>query len=296
MHHPSITLAFALGLSTTILAQGGDGDEGKARTGTEEPAPVADTGKVLKSDRAMTPIRSNFAAAGTIALKPRRLAPSQSGELCFVIMLKDNLVALPGAPVELSFKPGECPCTLGDETVDPPAVGKIASRFRGKPIHEETLILRTPIQIHPDAAFRRYPVEGTVSFPVHDATTGRPLGKLEKRVRGFVHVGKPLPVFEGGDVRVAKQGPTPKQAADLGSRNPGTSGENVPSSPETPSAGSSGPEGRMERPSRSAPVDTDASEVAIREGTLDTVPWTWIFAGAGALGLALILLLRGRRS
>jgi hypothetical protein len=198
-----------------------------------------------------TPITPDGASlfSPLLSLKPRRLAPSQSGEIVVVVMLSrsGNGVVLPGTHAKLELEPAaDTPFAFGAATLDPAEPGQLSTRFVGKPVYDNTLIFRVPVTVKGDAKDAKRTVSGFVELAMVNGHTGESMGTYRTKVSGFAKIGKPLPMAVAAHKPKSARAETPTEVP--GSPQVKTPTVDTKAKATAPPGSSGGGTGRLEQP------------------------------------------------
>jgi hypothetical protein len=162
------------------VGDGGGGEAGSADDPTPAEA-VVFTGRGAQF----------FSALG--AVRPRRLAPGETGTLHVVVTLRPGRVVLPDAHIVLSVKEGKGPWVLGSTQVKPARLAEYAKHYAGKPVYDDTIEFEVPLTVAEDAKHQKVNLAGYVQLDVTDGGNGESLGRIAGALTGRVHIGSPLP-------------------------------------------------------------------------------------------------------
>ena len=233
----------------------------------------------------------------SVMVRPPRLAPGESGELYVYVTLRGFAVVVPGARVEAEYKKVQGPLVLGSDDLMPAKPGTRKTRFKGKPVYDDSLTFKIPITISPDAKHGTAQFEGSVLLEVTHGDTGDVLGRFRAVAPGRVEIGRPFPrpVPQGAGRRPAGSNPKPAP----GSKTAGTGTDPVAAGSKRP-GGKGGAkakatgEGHLnqgEGPSTEEPNSSALSEdVGEASDTMDLAFW-----GIGGLLVVLLVLVLRRR-
>ncbi len=232
-------------------------------------------------------------------LKPRRLAPGQSGELIVTVTFtsRGNAVVFPGSTMKLELDWFRGPLVYGTQTIEPAKISELKTKFKGQRVYDEVLIFRVPVRVKADAEYQKFPIKGHVEFTLHDAQSGKSLGVFATAISGTAHIGKPLPntaiarqAKAGGDRGPGSAGAAKTTTTDTGTVNPGTA---IPGAADAATgAAKTGP--TLQASGRGTPDGPATAGNAYEElGGSSTDTYLWI---AGTLiGLLIALFVWRRR-
>ncbi|MHC4078119.1 MAG: hypothetical protein ACYST0_06720, partial [Planctomycetota bacterium] len=113
-----------------------------------------------------------------VMVRPRRLAPGESGSLYIHVTLRGIAVVVPGARVEVKYDKAQGPLALGQHEVRPAQRGTRETRFKGQPVWDDALTFKIPVSVRADAKFGQAKFEGSVLLEVSDGRTGELLGRF----------------------------------------------------------------------------------------------------------------------
>ena len=124
---------------------------------------------------------------------PSRIAPGGNGTLIIMLSLLDTTVIQAGAAIEVGYDAKQAPVTLAQWTIDPPKPGKQVGVFQGKPVYDDTGMIRIPIAVDATTKFGKYPVDLALQIPLHESRAGKPIGVYSQTLRAEIVVGRALP-------------------------------------------------------------------------------------------------------
>ena len=122
----------------------------------------------------------------SVMVRPPRLAPGESGELYVYVTLRGFAVVVPGARVEAEYKKVQGPLVLGSDDLMPAKPGTRKTRFKGKPVYDDSLTFKIPITVSPDAKHGPAQFEGSVLLEITHGDTGDVLGRFRAVAPGRV--------------------------------------------------------------------------------------------------------------
>ena len=266
---------------------GGGATDGAATKPVDPDNPTA--GEVLVN----TSRGSKFFAA-LASVRPRRLAPGETGVLHVVVTLRPGRVVLPDALIFLNVKRDKGPWVLGQTELKPARLAEYAKHYAGKPVYDDTIEFEVPLTVAADAKHDKYSLAGYVQLEVTNGSDGKSLGLIAGGLVGRVHIGNPL--LSAGIAKKVKKvaGSTKRPDSEV-------------SDPVTERQVSPGFEGGSD-----GPVNTDPSasyEGVLSEGTensagnsssldpdLSSGKSYWpMLAGLALLLVVVFLFLRGKR-
>lgn len=140
-------------------------------------------------------------------VRPRRLAPGQSGACELVLALKNNAVLKPDTGFALQYEHQQDGIQLGKWHRDKAPLGTLYPLTRNRPIYDNTVQVKIPIRVAPNAKAGDHHLNIALRTVFHNGDSGEPLGRYRDLVVCTVEVGAPLP----GTVvpRTAKKPPQP---------------------------------------------------------------------------------------
>ncbi|MEE9125608.1 MAG: hypothetical protein V3U11_00560 [Planctomycetota bacterium] len=236
----------------------------------------------------------------TVMVRPPRLAPGETGDLYVHVTLRGPAVVLPGARIEARYKRAQGPLALGSQEPKPARLGARKTRFKGKPVWDDSLTFKIPVTVRSDAKHGETPFEGTVMLEITHGDTGDMIGRFQAVAPGRIEIGRPFPrpvpqvggraaagssPIKGRGVKPAGAGT--KAGAAATNRPRGDDGSGVKAAGEGHLAGTD--------PTGSGPVSTAPGEEIAGEGGADMVDMDWAFWGIGGLLVLLLLLVLRRR-
>jgi len=127
------------------------------------------------------------------SLRPRRLAPGESGTLHVVVILRKDRVVLPDKHILLHVEQENCPLILGAQQRKPARVAEYSKRYQGQKIYDDSIEFEIPVTVAGTAKPQKYLLRGRVELDVTAASTGKSLGRITGGLNGAVKIGKPLP-------------------------------------------------------------------------------------------------------
>lgn len=144
-----------------------------------------------------------------VMVRPRRLAPGESGELYVHVTLRGHAVVLPGASIALNYESNQGALVLGTHELQPAKVGVRETRYKGKPVWDDALTFKMPVSVRSDAKAGPAPFMGAVKLAVCDGRTGELIGRFQAEAPGQVLIGRPfprpVPLVENGSQRPGGQ-------------------------------------------------------------------------------------------
>ena len=129
----------------------------------------------------------------TVMVRPRRLAPGESGDLYVHVTLRGHAVVVPGATISLTYDKAQGPLAFGEEKLRPAAPGVREERFKGKPVWDDALTFEIPVSVRSDAKFGNAAFVGSVQLEVSDGRTGQLIGRFRAEAPGRILIGRPFP-------------------------------------------------------------------------------------------------------
>ena len=235
-----------------------------------------------------------------VMVRPPRLAPGETGDLYVHVTLRGPAVVLPGARIEARYKKAQGPLALGSQELKPARPGTRKTRFKGKPVWDDSLTFKIPVTVRSDAKHGETPFEGTVMLEITHGDTGDMIGRFQAVAPGRIEIGRPFPrpVPQVGGRAAAgsspNKGPGGKSAG--AGTNAGAAGTNRPRGDDGSGVKAAG-EGHLtgtQDPTGSGPASTAPGEEIAGEGgapeMMDLAFW-----GIGGLLVVLLLLVLGRR-
>ena len=128
-----------------------------------------------------------------VMVRPRRLAPGESGDLYVYVTLGGHAVVVPGASISLTYGKAQGPLALGVEQLLPAALGVRETLFKGKPVWDDALTFKIPLSVSSDAKFGNAAFVGSVQLEVCDGRTGELIGRFRAEAPGRILIGRPFP-------------------------------------------------------------------------------------------------------
>lgn len=242
------------------------------------------------------PLRGDNFFTALASVRPRRLAPGESGTLHVVVTLRPGWVVLPTAHMKLVVDPKDCPLILGQPSHKPARVARFAKLFEGQRVYDDSIEFEVPVTVGKSAETQKHYLKGTVEIDMTDAKTGKPGGRIVGSLVGYAKIGASLPkpkidrvkrgrgaakTAESGPGTTAKAGIEPKSPTIAGKTETGTGTGQTTKTLETTGPGTadlSGP---------------DAGELVV--DSTDGNVLLLILGGLGMLVMIVLLVLRGRR-
>ena len=224
----------------------------------------------------------------TAHLRPRRLAPGESGKLSVLVQLRRDNVVPGGATARLELAADNGPLILGVPELMAPGKGTPNTKFAGQPVYEGTMVFLAPVTIREDAKPGMYQVRGTVHAEISDSKTGRKYGLFRTEVQGKVRVGPSL-------TPKAKNAPrVPRQAGPADTVPDTTARARPPERKDAVAPRVDAPESASAQPGQSAPPAANVTPSPVPAAAPPTGISFVLLAGLG-LAVVLILLLLVRR-
>jgi hypothetical protein len=128
-----------------------------------------------------------------VMVRPRRLAPGESGNLYVHVTLRGHAVVVPGATINLTYAKTQGSLTLGSHELQPAKPGVRETRYKGKPVYDDSLTFKIPLGVDSNAKAGNAPFVGSVLLEVSDGRTGEMIGRFRAEAPGQVLVGRPFP-------------------------------------------------------------------------------------------------------
>jgi hypothetical protein len=268
------------------------------QTQTERVVPPAEL-EDLRARNLIPRIHAAQLFAATASIRPRQLAPGETGTLHVLVVLSRDTVVLPGSKVALEVFADVLPVTLGTSKVVPPRKGTLPGRFRDALVYDNVVEIRTPVTIAAGTEAKKYPIAGHVEIEIHSSTTGQRIGEFYSGIDGWLKVGRSLATATTPNSRRVGGSTPSRGSGDSSSAITGAGGVASPDvGPGGPDRG--GPDrggrlgaGRAESSPRGGPNDGDATAAAAP----NPVPWSLLSLSLGGLvllGLIVALLARKR--
>ena len=214
--------------------------------------------------------------------------------------LRGPAVVLPGARIEAKYKTAQGPLVLGSQELRPAQPGTRKTRFKGKPVWDDSLTFKIPVTVSSDAKHGQTPFEGTVLLEITHGDTGDLIGRFQAVAPGRIEIGRPFPrpVPQVGGKATAgsspRKGPGGKSAG--AGTNAGAAATNRPRGDDGSGVKAAG-EGHLTGtdPTGSGPASTaPGEEIAGEGGAADMMDWAFFWGIGGLLVVLLLLVLRRR--
>jgi len=129
----------------------------------------------------------------SVMVRPRRLAPGESGDLYIHVTLRGQAVVLPGAVIALTYERAQGPLAFGQEELIPAKPGVRETRFKGKPVWDDALTFKIPMSVRADAKLGNAQFAGAVRLEISDGKTGEMIGRFQAEAPGRIVIGRPFP-------------------------------------------------------------------------------------------------------
>jgi len=239
----------------------------------------------------MTPRSASFFQA-LASLRPRRLAPGESGTLHVVVSLRPARVVLPSGHIELHLDEESSPLQYGPIKRKPARVAELEERFKGQEVYDDSIEFEVPVTALAEAKADKHILKGYVRLDVTEATTGKSLGRITGSLMGYANIGASLP-RPGVSRAAADDGPAVQTEAPAGEdgKSPGVSGQGG-------SQAGSGAGGETQASLERVATEADGIGEDVLPMRPDPVGWDsllgWL-AMIGAVVLVLVLLVLGMR-
>ncbi len=127
-----------------------------------------------------------------VGVKPRRVAPGQSGEVSIVLSMQPGFVLLPGQ-IDVAYSRSNAAMEFGDWSIDDPKRGLAEGPFHGQPVYENYARITIPFTVAADADMTKWAVSFTLTATVSDASSGGSRGQSQGSASTQIDVGPPLP-------------------------------------------------------------------------------------------------------
>ena len=268
------------GKSGSAGVEAGDGGGGEAGS-ADDPTPaevVVFTGRGAQF----------FSVLG--AVRPRRLAPGETGILHVVVTLRPGRVVLPDAHIVLRVKEGKGPWALGSTQLKPARLAEYAKRYAGKPVYDDSIEFEIPLTVAEDAKHQKVNLVGHVQLDVTDGASGESLGRIAGRLTGQVHIGSPLP--RSAVVRRANK---TKGADSNGSPAVVDSTKGKPAKDGSAAAAQTGSNSSYEQGPSELTENRDVNTGTVDPDLSSGKSYWPMLAGLALLLLVVFLFLRGKR-
>lgn len=123
--------------------------------------------------------------------RPPKLMPGESGTLLITAILQGAAV-LP-APLQMTMiaRNPRGSVALGAMVANPAQLGVLAKGYLGRPVYENTAVLRVPVTMGTDAKLgSKQPVALDLQFDIFDGTSAQVVGRFIERVTTKIEVGQ----------------------------------------------------------------------------------------------------------
>lgn len=191
---PSLLLALSLGLLPALTAQNTEGSsESKKAIEADEQARLAGETGEKEHTASVSPAFLTNLVQGTVSLRPRRLAPGESGTLVVLLILQNPAVVMADAAVGLEYDAKQGGLELGSFAVVPAKMGTLATRFVGTPVHDNSVTIEIPVTVAKAALHGDVRVTFQAKVPLTDGVQGISFGEGLIPITGQVKIGRPLP-------------------------------------------------------------------------------------------------------
>ncbi len=188
--------------NSQVKSESGEGNEARKaqkgeKGGKDEKGELTDSGDnadgMATGASTINPSALVGYAFAHVTTRPRRLAPGESGALVVVVALNTPAIVPGGAAVGLEYQVKQATLDLGSYAVMPPNLGTLDTKFKGQPVHDNTLTIEIPISVDDQAHRGDVPVAFSLKTMLVNGTTGQPMGELLLPVSGRVVVGTSVP-------------------------------------------------------------------------------------------------------
>ena len=190
---PSLLLALSLGLLPALTAQNTEGsiESKKAMEADEQARLAGETGATEHAP--LSPAFLTNLVQGTVSLRPRRLAPGESGSVVVLLILQNPAVVMADAAVGLEYDAKQGGLELGSFAVVPAKMGTLPTRFVGTPVHDNSVTIEIPVTVGKSAPHGDVRVTFQAKVPLVDGVQGTSFGDGLIPITGQVKIGRPLP-------------------------------------------------------------------------------------------------------
>jgi hypothetical protein len=177
---------------TIDVVVGGAGDE-DVELGVDDVSVKA--GKVPGGKAvASVSIRRDLASfmSPIVGVKPRRVAPGQSGEVSIVLSMQPGYVLLPGQ-IDVAYARSNAAMEFGDWSIDDPKKGLAEGPFHGQPVYENYARITIPFTVSAEADMTKWAASFAITATVTDASSGASRGESQGHAATQIDVGPALP-------------------------------------------------------------------------------------------------------
>ncbi len=196
-----LPLLLSTGLLSGLSAQrGAEGAEGGPEYASAEQKKAAEADEAARAAGEKSFADGMTSAAyltnmvhGSVSTRPRRLAPGESGIVSIVLILQNPAVVLSDAAIGLEYAPAQGGFEMGQFRVLPAALGTLATRFIGTPVHDNSVTIEIPVTVSNSALHSDVRLSFQAKVPLTDGSTGAALGEGQIPVQGQAKIGRPLP-------------------------------------------------------------------------------------------------------
>ncbi|MEO6595379.1 MAG: hypothetical protein ABIP94_11560 [Planctomycetota bacterium] len=225
-------------------------------------------------------------------VKPAKLMPGQTGVVVVSAILQGDAVLPAPAPLEMVAAPQQGLLSLGSMTILPPAAGKLAKAYLGRPVYDNFAWFEVPITVAPEAEVgKKQIVTIDLRFDLYDGNSAQPVGRFLDRVSTEVEFGRVSdPVVRGFPSSSATSPPSGADEArpDTAAKAPKAPGRVVEGAdPLLPERAAAQPAPAQP----TTPHATAAREPLPLESGV-AIPWPLVLGGGGLVVLILVLLVR----
>jgi hypothetical protein len=262
-------------------------------TQTERVVPPAEL-KDLRARNLIPRIHAAQLFSVTASIRPRQLAPGETGTLHVLVVLSRDTVVLPGSKIALEVFADVLPVTLGTANVVPARKGTLPGHFRDALVHDNVVEIRTPVTIQAGTEAKKYPIAGHVDIELHSSTTGQRIGEFYSGIDGWLKVGRSLVTATTPNSGRSGASNPQRGSGNLAAPNTGAGGV------ASPGVGAGGPDGggRVEAGRAVSPSPADSNDGdATAAATPTPVPWSLVLMSLGGmvlLGLIVAMFARKR--
>lgn len=190
---PSLLLALSLGLLPALTAQNEGTSESKTAIEADEQARLAGETGEKEVAGPLSPAFLTNLVHGTVSLRPRRLAPGESGTLVILLILQNPAVVMGDAAVGLEYEAKQGGLEFGSFAVVPAKMGTLPTRFVGTPVHDNSVTIEIPVTVDKTTPHSDVRVTFQAKVPLTDGAQGTSFGDGLIPVTGQVKIGRPLP-------------------------------------------------------------------------------------------------------
>lgn len=159
------------------------------------------------------------------SVRPRRLAPGQTGTATFYVAMRPLYAGLSDGRFEVEVASSQGSLEFGPATVSEPTSESSDPQLSGMVVYDDLIRIEVPVTVLASAQPGSHTGAALVRIPIHERRSGQQAGVFQGAIRVQIAIGDPLPVIgalgeDGGPGPVSGGAPNATEASDPASSGP----------------------------------------------------------------------------